>query len=335
MSGFVIIETKGLTKQFGNFKAVDGISFGVSEGEIFGLLGPNGAGKTTTIKMLITLLAPTSGEASIAGADIKDNKRKVRENIGVVFQDPSLDDELTGRENLQFHAILYRVDKSKRDGKIQEMLKLVELEDKADILVKNYSGGMKRRLEIGRGLLHEPKVLFLDEPTIGLDTQTRRHMWEYIERLNKQHGTTIILTTHYIEEADYLCDRVAFVDHGKIVALDTPDTLKKKMGGDIIALKVKGSPNVAIRKFNQISWIKAAAIHDDLINLTVENGDLRLPEIVIFAQKHGIAIISTDIRKPSLEDVFIKYTGKTIRDEEGNWKDAMRLRHAAWSGGRR
>ncbi len=330
-----VINVDKLTKRFGTFTAVNNVSFNVKEGEIFGLLGPNGAGKTTTIKMLITLLTPTSGKASVAGADIGKDKRKVRASIGVVFQDPSLDENLTGRENLEFHAILYRIGESERKKRIQSMLKLVELEDKADILVKDYSGGMKRRLEIGRGLLHAPKVMFLDEPTLGLDTQTRRHIWEYIERLNREHGTTIILTTHYIEEADYLCERVAFIDHGKIVALDTPDTLKEKMGGDIITLQVSGDQKKAVQKLRRIVWTKAISVRDNLINITAENGEKRIPEIVRFAQLHDIAVNSVDLRKPSLEDVFIKYTGKSIREEEGNWRDSMRMRHAAMTGGRR
>jgi ABC-2 type transport system ATP-binding protein len=327
-----VISVGGLTKRFGAFTAVDKVSFKVREGEIFGLLGPNGAGKTTTIKMLITLLAPSSGNVSVAGADVKKDKRAVRESIGVVFQDPSLDDNLTGRENLEFHAILYRVGKARREKRVKEMLKLVELEDKADILVKNYSGGMKRRLEIGRGLLHEPKVMFLDEPTIGLDTQTRRHIWNYIEKLNREHGTTIILTTHYIEEADFLCDRVAFVDHGKIVALDTPKTLKERMGGDVITLQVKGEIKDAAKKFKRIAWAKSVSIREGAIRFTADKGDERIPEIVNFAQKHGIAVSSVDLRKPSLEDVFIKYTGKTIREEEGSARDRMRIQHAAWAG---
>ena len=327
-----VISVNSLTKRFGAFTAVDKVSFKVREGEIFGLLGPNGAGKTTTIKMLITLLAPSSGHASVAGADVKKDKRAVRESIGVVFQDPSLDDNLTGRENLEFHAILYRVGKARREKRVKEMLKLVELEDKADLLVKYYSGGMKRRLEIGRGLLHQPKVMFLDEPTIGLDTQTRRHIWDYIEKLNREHGTTIILTTHYIEEADFLCDRVAFVDHGKIVALDTPKTLKERMGGDVITLQVKGEIKDAAKKFKRITWAKSVSIHEGAVKFTVDNGDKRIPEIVNFAQKHGIAVSSVDLRKPSLEDVFIKYTGKTIREEEGSARDRMRIQHAAWAG---
>jgi len=329
-----VISVSKLTKKFGDLKAVDGVSFEVRDGEIFGLLGPNGAGKTTTIKMLITLLTPTSGNAAVAGGDIRKDKRKVRDSIGVVFQDPSLDDELTGRENLDFHAILYRMDKDDRKKKVAEVLKLVELEDKADILVKNYSGGMKRRLEIGRGLLHAPKVLFLDEPTIGLDPQTRRHMWDYIQRLNTQHRTTMILTTHYIEEADYLCGRVAFIDHGKIVALDTPNALKEKMGGDIISVQVKGDTKAAAQRFKSLSWVKSVSVHDDAVDLTVEKGNERVSAVVLFAEKHGIDIGSVDLRKPSLEDVFIKYTGSTIREEEGNWRDRLRVRHAAWTGRR-
>ncbi|MCW6159503.1 MAG: ATP-binding cassette domain-containing protein [Candidatus Micrarchaeales archaeon] len=330
-----IITVNGLTKKFGKFTAVDKISFQVKTGEIFGLLGPNGAGKTTTIKMLITLLAPTAGNATIAGANITKEKRKVRDSIGVVFQDPSLDDQLTGRENMRFHAILYRVDPSKREKRIQDMLKLVELEDKADMLVKNYSGGMKRRLEIGRGLLHDPKIMFLDEPTIGLDTQTRRHIWDYIAKLNKEHKTTIILTSHYIEEADFLCNRVAFIDRGKIVALDTPNSLKEKMGGDVIAVRIKGDAKASAKIFRRAKWIKSVSAHESLIEFTVEDGEKRIPEIVLLARNLGITVISVDLRKPSLEDVFIKYTGKSIREEEGSWKDALRMRHAAMSGGRR
>ncbi|MEM0201149.1 MAG: ATP-binding cassette domain-containing protein, partial [Candidatus Micrarchaeaceae archaeon] len=246
------IEVESLVKKFKDLIAVNGISFKVNSGEIFGLLGPNGAGKTTTIKMLTTLVEPTSGKAKIAGFDINKDKSKVRKNIGIVFQDPSLDDKLTGRENLIFHGMLYGLDTKVMKKKISEVLKLVELEDKADIFVENYSGGMKRRLEIARGLIHQPKIIFLDEPTVGLDPQTRRKIWEYIIELNKKHKTTIILTTHYIEEADFLCRRVAFVDHGKIVALDTPEKLKNRMGGDIISLKVELPINKNI--FSKIEW---------------------------------------------------------------------------------
>ena len=319
-----IIEVKNLSRHFGTLKAVDGISFHVNEGEIFGLLGPNGAGKTTTIKMLTTILKPTSGDAKVAGFDIKGDQRDVRSNIGIVFQDPSLDDELTGRENLEFHAILYRISGERMEKKVRDVLKLVELDDKADVLVKNYSGGMKRRLEIARGLIHEPKVLFLDEPTIGLDPQTRRHIWDYIKRLNQEKKTTIILTTHYIEEADYLCERVAFVDHGKIVALDTPDTLKRKLGGDVISLQLgKENPNFE-RDMKKTKWVKTISKHDGFLDLTVEDGEKKIPSIIMLGEKHKVQISSVSLHKPSLEDVFIFYTGKTIREEEGSWKDTMR-----------
>ena len=323
------IKVNSLVMQFGKFRAVDGISFSVNKGEIFGLLGPNGAGKTTTIKMLTTLLKPTSGNAYVAGFDIVSDSNDVRKNIGIVFQDPSLDDELTGRENLDFHAILYNIEKNQRDKKISQILKLIELEDKADDLVKNYSGGMKRRLEIGRGLIHEPKVLFLDEPTIGLDAQTRRHIWDYIKKLNSVHKITIILTTHYIEEADYLADRVAFVDHGKIVALDTPRALKDKLGGDIISMQVQTGLASLEKGLKPLKWIKAASTHDGRIDLTVDEGEHQIPRLILIAEKHNATISSIELHTPSLEDVFLHYTGKNIRDEEGEgWKGRIRAMHA-------
>ena len=320
-----IISVNRLSKEYGSLKAVENISFDVGEGEIFGLLGPNGAGKTTTIKMLTTLLKPTSGAATVAGYNIKTSQNSVRKHIGIIFQDPSLDDELTGRENLQFHAILYKVSSVKREAKINEVLKLVELEDKADVLVKNYSGGMKRRLEIGRGLIHEPKVLFLDEPTVGLDPQTRRHIWEYIKKLNESTKTTLILTTHYIEEADFLCNRVAFIDHGKLVALDTPGALKDKLGGDVISLKAKTGADALEKRLKSTSWVKTISRHDETIDITVEEGEKKIPSLVKIAEKIKIQIDSVSLHKPSLEDVFIRYTGKSIREEEGEgWKGHMR-----------
>jgi ABC-2 type transport system ATP-binding protein len=257
-----IIETDNLTKDFNGLRAVDSVSLKVKQGELFGLLGPNGAGKTTFISMLATILKPTSGSARLCEHDVVKNQDDVRNCIGIVFQDPSLDDELYGIENLDLHGRLYHMNKELRKERINEVLTLVGLTEKAKIQVKKYSGGMKRRLEIARGLMHRPKVLFLDEPTLGLDPQTRRNIWDFIEKLKKA-GTTIILTTHYMEEADYLCDRVAIVDHGKIVALDTPKNLKKK-------LKAK-----------------------------------------------------------TLEDVFLHYTGRSIRDEEASSGDRMRQRMRA------
>ena len=230
------IKVENLTKKFGAFTAVDNISFTVKKGELFGLLGPNGAGKTTTINMLCTLLKSTAGKGIVAGFNISQDKDKVRKSIGIVFQEPALDSTLTGKENLEFHAMMYGMKKNERINRIKKVMELVELTDKANVLVQNYSGGMKRRLEIARGLIHQPKVLFLDEPTLGLDAQTRRHIWEYIKKLNKETNVSIILTTHYMEEADYLCERVAIIDFGKIVAIDSPKKLKDVLGGDVIEL---------------------------------------------------------------------------------------------------
>ncbi len=319
------IEVTALVKRFKEVVAVNGVTFKVNSGEIFGLLGPNGAGKTTTIKMLTTLIEPTSGKAKVANYDIGKDKSNVRKSIGIVFQDPSLDDKLTGRENLVFHGMLYNLESKVMSKRISEVLKLVELEDKADILVENYSGGMKRRLEIARGLMHQPKVIFLDEPTVGLDPQTRRKIWDYIIELNKKHKTTIILTTHYIEEADFLCSRVAFVDHGRIVALDTPEKLKNKMGGDIISLKVDFPVNKNI--FSKVKWIKNVKSLNDTLELTVDDGEKKILDVLDVAKKNGIKIHSVNLRKPSLEDVFIKITGKGIREEAGSFKDRMRMIH--------
>ena len=231
-----IISTDNLTKTFDKFKAVDKVSFSVIKGEVFGFLGPNGAGKTTTIKMLTTLLNPTSGTANIADADIKKDRDKVRKSIGVVFQEPALDTELTGKENLDYHARMYALSREQRKTRIKQVLELVDLTDKQDIFVKNYSGGMKRRLEIARGLMHNPIVLFLDEPTLGLDAQTRRAIWNYVKKMNKEKQTTIFLTTHYMDEAEFLCDRVAIIDHGKILVLDNVKKLIDAVGNDVITL---------------------------------------------------------------------------------------------------
>ncbi len=318
------IRVDRLSKAFGSLKAVNNISFSVNEGEIFGLLGPNGAGKTTTIKMLTTILKPTSGTASVNGFDIIKEPSDVRKAIGIVFQDPSLDEELTGRENLEFHAILYNIGKLERRSRIDEALRLVELEDKANILVKQYSGGMRRRLEMGRGLMHNPRVLFLDEPTIGLDPQTRRHIWEYIKRLNGQMKTTVILTTHYIEEADYLCGRVAFVDHGSIVAMDTPQALKNSIGGDVVSLQAGQHAERLEELVKRQRWTGTVSRHDGFVDLTTKSGERRIPGIVMLAHEHKISLGAVNLHKPSLEDAFIHFTGKSLREEEGGWKDRMR-----------
>jgi ABC-2 type transport system ATP-binding protein len=319
-----------LTKKFGNFTAVDSLSFLVGRGELFGLLGPNGAGKTTTINMLATLLRPTSGSAEVAGFDVSRDRDDVRKNIGVVFQEPALDSQLTGRENLEFHAMMYGLGREDRRRRIDEVLGLVELVEKAGVQVQNYSGGMKRRLEIARGLIHHPRVLFLDEPTLGLDTQTRRHIWDYIKKLNREKGVTIILTTHYMEEADYLCGRVAIMDHGTFAALDAPEKLKDLLGGDVVSLEVEGDKGALESAFRPLDWIKKTRLHGDIFSLTMERGDRRIPELVSVAQKAGVAVSSVNLRKPSLEDVFLYFTGKTIREHEASQAErnrAMMMAH--------
>ncbi len=232
-----VIETRQLTKAYGSLKAVDKLDITVESGEIFGLLGPNGAGKTTVISMLCTILKPTSGTATVNGFDIVKEANKVRKSIGIVFQDPSIDDRLTGRENLYMHANLYGVPPSEQKERITRILQLVELDDRADDLLRTYSGGMRRRLELGRGLIHYPKVLFLDEPTVGLDPQTRDHIWKYIRDLKKAHDITVVLTTHYMDEADRLSDRIAIMDHGKIVILDSPQKLKDTLEGEVVVIR--------------------------------------------------------------------------------------------------
>jgi len=389
-----IIEVNGLTKIFDNeVRAVDGISFTVEEGEILGFLGPNGAGKTTTLNMLSTLLKPTSGTAIVNGYDILKDPDAVRRSIGFVFQDPTLDTELTGRENLDFHGRVYGLKQDVIKERIKEMLEVVQLTDRADALVKTYSGGMKRRLEIARGLLHHPKVLFLDEPTLGLDPQTRRAIWEHIERLNQEKNITIILTTHYTEEADYLCHRIQIIDFGKIVALDTAENLKARLQGDIVGLTFKEPAEVLkIRPLlEKIEWIRridAVAgennhaamgrmmqmmsgmpeglggmvsgppsssndfgsariprqvkenmalgmtgvrdqqnLHEATrLHLLVDNGGHRIPEIVNLASSSGVVLESVDLHKPTLDDVFLTFTGRSIRDERGSFAETMRQR---------
>jgi len=320
------IKVEDLTKTFNGTTAVDHISFNVNNGELFGLLGPNGAGKTTTINILSTLLKPTSGYAEVAGFNVLEDRDAVRNSIGVVFQDTALDNRLTGRENLEFHSVMYGMSKEERDERLKEVLELVELIDKADIVVEKYSGGMKRRLEIARGLIHKPKVLFLDEPTLGLDAQTRRHIWDYIKKLNKEE-VSIILTTHYMEEADYLCERVAIVDHGKIVALDTPQNLKDSLGGDVVSLELQNQNDASFEaELKGFEWLSGIDKHDGMLDLKVKNADKHIPEIFSVAEKRGVAVNSVHLRKPSLEDVFLRYTGKTIREQEASQADRHRER---------
>jgi ABC-2 type transport system ATP-binding protein len=318
------IRAEGLTKTFDGFTAVDRVSFAVEEGELFGLLGPNGAGKTTTINMLSTLLRPTSGTATVAGRDVARDRDAVRQAIGIVFQEPALDGRLTGRENLEFHTMMYGLGKAERRRRIEEVLALVELTDRAATLVDKYSGGMKRRLEIARGLTHHPKVLFLDEPTLGLDTQTRRHIWDYIRKLNKESGVTIILTTHYMEEADFLCDRVAIMDHGRFAALDTPARLKDLLGGDVVSLEIEGDTAAFLESLGREPWIKRTRVLDGVLSLTMDRGERRIPELVVMAQERGVSVTCVNLHKPSLEDVFLHFTGRTMREREADQGERLR-----------
>lgn len=312
-----MIEIENLTRCFGDITAVDTVNLKIEKGEIFGLLGPNGAGKTTTINMLVTLLKPTSGRASVNGYDIRTQPAKVRQSVGVVFQDPSLDTILTAKENMELHARLYSVPKDVRKGRIEELLILMDLQDRADDIVKHFSGGMRRRLELARGLLHRPSVLFLDEPTLGLDPQTRELTWKYIKSIAQKEQTTVVLTTHYMDEADKVCNRIGIIDHGRIVALDTPHKLKEDLGGDLINIK---APSVDLAPFKKLKYVKRAEVVNGHIALTVENAAVHLPRILSLIE----GVESVEVRTPTLDDVFLKYTGRKIRQEETNsgWADA-------------
>jgi ABC-2 type transport system ATP-binding protein len=307
-----IIETLKLTKTFNGLTAVDQLDINVESGEIFALLGPNGAGKTTTISMLCTILKPTSGTAKVNGFDIVKESMQVRRSIGIVFQDPSIDDRLTGRENLFMHANLYGVPAGEQKNRIDRVLKLVELEDRADDLMRTYSGGMRRRLELARGLIHYPKVLFLDEPTIGLDPQTRDHVWKYIRELKETHEITVVLTTHYMDEADRLSDRIAIMDYGKIIALDTPSKLKETLEGDVVIIKA-ADPDGIVSIVTQKMGLTQTHVVNGAVEVTVKNGKSMLPRIVDTATQNKIFIESISLREPNLEDVFLHYTGRTIR----------------------
>ncbi len=311
------IRTENLTRKFGDLIAVDSANLSIETGEIFGLLGPNGAGKTTTINMLVTLLKPTSGTATVNGYDIRTQPAKVRQSVGVVFQDPSLDTILTARENMELHARLYGVPKDVRERRIGELLALMDLQGRADDIVKHFSGGMRRRLELARGLLHRPAVLFLDEPTLGLDPQTRALTWRYIRTVAAQEQTTVVLTTHYMEEADNVCDRIGIIDHGRIIALDTPRNLKAGLGGDLIHLKV---PSPDVERLRRLPYVRRAEVEDGHLSLTVENAAVHLAEILSSLQ----AVESVEVHVPTLNDVFLKYTGREIREEDSNegWASA-------------
>ncbi|ADL59055.1 ATP-binding cassette domain-containing protein [Methanothermobacter marburgensis] len=308
-----IIETEGISKRYDDFLAVNSVDLEVPENSIYGVLGPNGAGKTTLISMLCTILHPTSGRGMVNGYDIVREARKVRESIGIVFQSRALDDILTGREHLEMHAALYGVPRDIRKRRIDEVLELIALGDKADEYVKTYSGGMKRRLEIGRGLIHHPRVLFLDEPTLGLDPQTRESIWRYIERLNREEDVTVLLTTHYMEEADKLCDEVAIMSRGEIIKADSPSNLKRELGADTITVRVDRADEFHELLVKQ-DYVKKAYLVDDEVKVLVERGENLVPEIVNLAARTGFYVRSVELEHPTLEDVFIRYTGRGITE---------------------
>lgn len=313
-----IILVKNLTKKFGEIIAVDDVSFEVDKGSIFGFLGPNGAGKTTTINILCTLLAPTSGNAYIDEKDCLNEPSKVRERIGIVFQDNTLDKELTAYENLLFHAYLYNVPKTERKRRIEDALKFVDLYDRKNEVVKRFSGGMKRRLEVARAIIHQPKVLFLDEPTLGLDPQSRTNLWEFISNLPKEHDVTVFMTTHYMEEAE-ICDKIAIIDKGKIIAQGSPEELKKLVGGDVIYLKTKDNKKAIIDIQRELNL--SAEEKNGEIFISVLKGEACIPKLISALDEN---VLSVRLQRPTLNDVFLKLTGKTIRPEMHSGGDELK-----------
>ena len=321
------IEVDSLTKEFGDFKAVDNISFQVEEGEIFGFLGPNGAGKSTTMMILTTLLKPTSGNVFVGGYDVMLNAKKVREKIGYVQQEISVDEFLTGRENLYLHARINQIPSNLIKSRIDDVLELVELGEKKDQATLTYSGGMRKRLDIANGLLSRPSVLFLDEPTVGLDIQTRRKIWGYIKKIRKDFGMTVFISTHYMEEADKLCDRIGIIDHGKIQVIDTPKSMKTAIGNEIISFNLvdgKSNQDTLIEKINKIEFVKEVKNKQDLITVFSTKSNEVIPKIFQESANLEMRIRSLTLKQPTLDDVFISYTGHDLRDETENKKYSRR-----------
>jgi len=316
-----VIEVEGLTKMFGNFAAVDHISFTVCKGETFGLLGPNGAGKSTTIKMLTTLLHPTAGSARICGHDVVGQRDAVRGCISIVFQDRSIDWELTGKQNLVLHAAMYNMGGREKERRINEVLDLLELQDKKNVRLVHMPQAVRRRFEVARGFMTSPDVLFLDEPTIGFDIRARMDLWKQIRKAKEAEHSTVLLTTHYIEEADFLCDRVAIIDRAKIIAIGTPEELKAVVGQNLLSVQIADGERERgrfMKEATSIGWVHKATEYGNSILLTVESGEGRVSALADFADGHGFSITALDERKPSLEDVFIHFTGESIREAEGS-----------------
>ena len=321
------IEVNSLTKKFGDFKAVDNISFNVEEGEIFGFLGPNGAGKSTTMMILTTLLKPTSGHALVGGHNVVSDAKKVREKIGYVQQEISVDEFLTGRENLYLHARINQIPKNLIKSRIDEVLELVELGEKQDDATLTYSGGMRKRIDIANGLLSRPAVLFLDEPTVGLDIQTRRKIWGYIRKIRKDFGMTIFISTHYMEEADNLCDRIGIIDFGKIQIIDAPKSMKSAIGNEIISFNLvdgKASQDTLIEQISKIEFVKEVKNKQDLITVFSTKSNEVIPKIFQISTNLEMKINSLTLKQPTLDDVFISYTGHDLRDDTVNQKYSRR-----------
>jgi ABC-2 type transport system ATP-binding protein len=323
-----VIKAEGLTKVFNHsLVAVDHINFNVKHGEIFGFLGPNGAGKTTTINMLITILKPTDGHAYILGSDIAKQDTKVRNVIGVVPQEYTADEDLTGYENILLCADLYGIPRSISKKRAAELLELVELTAFKDKRVQTYSGGMRRRLELACGLVNRPKLLFLDEPTLGLDVQTRSATWNYVKTLKKEFGMTLFMTTHYLEEADALCDRIAIIDHGKIIVVGTPEELKESLGGDIITLSIQQDVDIT-DLVSKIEHVKEVKRENGSYMVKSENGEITAPLIIEALRKKGYMVTKLSLTKPTLNEVYLQYTGKSMRDAEESREAVMAQRMA-------
>jgi ABC-2 type transport system ATP-binding protein len=328
MSSEAIIDVRDLTKVYPDgTRAVQGVSFQVRRGEFFGFLGPNGAGKSTTIKMLITLLARTSGEARVFDHDIAGDADAIRRHIGYAAQEIGLDNELTGRENLLLQGRLYHLPKAELKKRVEELLTLMDLSADADRAAGSYSGGMRKRLDLATGLIHRPELLFLDEPTTGLDPQNRAGLWKHLERLNKDEGLTIFLTTHYMEEADRLCDRLAIIDHGRIIAEGSPANLKAQLGGDVVALTFKDHDAAAERAaalLRSLSFVRDVTAGGEAINVIVEDGPAAVPELMRVLGEAALSVARLTLTSPTLDDVFLKHTGYSIRQEEldRGWRSA-------------
>ncbi len=310
-----ILQTRALRKEYGALVAVESLDLAIPRGEVFGLLGPNGAGKTTAILMLVTLLKPTSGSATIDGHDVVREPARVRQSLGIVFQDQTLDTLLTARENLDLHGRLYGMPSRERVARREELLALFDLGARGDEPVKRFSGGMRRRLEIARGLLHRPAVLFLDEPTIGLDPQTRERTWEYVRRVVREEGTTVVLTTHYMEEADLMCDRVGIIDRGRIVVLDRPGTLKEALGGARVRLRAPGADLEALRRVAGVTQVEQRG---EWIEAALQEAHTRLPALLAAVP----LVQSVEVHEPTLNDVFLQHTGRALRDEDAGEGEA-------------